>query len=145
MEMYKEAGVNPLAGCLPLLLQFPIFMAMYSVIYNFSGFNDVGFLWVHSLGQADKTLVLPVLSGLSSFFSMRMVQPKGDGNDPTVKTQKNMNIFFALFSVYIGYKFKSALVLYWIIGNVIQMAQQYFVIGRIRKQEEEKLKAKLVK
>lgn len=140
MELYKEGGINPLAGCLPLFLQLPIFMAMYYVIYHFKGFDTVGFLWVKSLGKPDKLLILPIISGLSSFFSMLMMQPKG--NDPSLKTQKQMNFFMAAFSFYIGLKFKSALVLYWIIGNAIQMLQQYFIIGRIRKQEEEKLKVK---
>jgi YidC/Oxa1 family membrane protein insertase len=143
MELYKESGANPLAGCLPLLIQLPIFMAMYSVIYNFGDFNSVGFLWVKSLGKPDSLYILPVLSGLSTFLSMLMVQPKG--NDPSVKTQKQMSIFMSAFSVWIGLKFKSALVLYWIIGNVIQMLQQYFIIGKIRRKEEEKLKLKLEK
>ena len=88
-------------------------------------------------------MILPVISGLTTYVSMLMMQPKG--NDPTVKTQKNMNLFFSAFSIYIGLQFKSALVLYWIIGNIVQMTQQYFIIGRIRRKEEEKLKAKLVK
>lgn len=137
MEMYKENGANPIMGCLPLLVQFPIFMAMYAVIYRFTGFEHVGFLWVKSLGAPDKTLILPILSGISTYISMLIVQPKG--NDPTVKTQKQMSIFMSAFSVYIGFKFKSGLVLYWIIGNVIQMLQQYFIISKIRKHEEAKL------
>jgi YidC/Oxa1 family membrane protein insertase len=147
MELYKEGGVNPIAGCLPLLLQFPIFMAMYRVMYTFPGFDakavHVSFLWVTSYGLKDQLHILPVISGLTTYVSMLMMQPKG--NDPTVKTQKNMNLFFSAFSVYIGLQFKSALVLYWIIGNLIQMTQQYFIIGRIRRREEEKLKTKLVK
>lgn len=143
MEMYKENGANPIMGCLPLLVQFPVFMAMYAVIYHFKGFEHVGFLWVHSLASPDKTFILPILSGLSTYVSMLIMQPKG--NDPSVKTQKQMSIFMSAFSVYIGFKFKSGLVLYWVIGNVIQLLQQYFIIGKIRKQEEEKLKLKLVK
>lgn len=138
MELYKESGANPIAGCLPLLIQLPIFMAMYAVIYNYKGFEVIGFLWIKSLGKPD--LPLAVISGLTTYLSMLMVQPKGD--DPTVKTQKQMGIFMSLFSVYIGFKFKSGLVLYWVLSNIIQMGQQYFVIGRIRKQEEEKLKEK---
>ena len=151
MELYKEGGVNPIAGCLPLLLQFPIFMAMYQVMYKFPGFDTLAihsnihasFLWISSYGVKDPKWILPVISGLTTYVSMLMMQPKG--NDPTVKTQKNMNLFFSAFSIYIGLQFKSALVLYWIIGNFIQMTQQYFIIGRIKRREEEKLKTKLVK
>lgn len=141
MELYKENGANPIMGCLPLLIQLPIFMAMYAVIYHYKGIETVGFLWVKSLGKPD--IILAVISGLTTYLSMLMVQPKG--NDPTVKTQKQMGIFMSAFSVYIGIKFRSGLVLYWIIGNVIQMLQQYFVIGKIRRQEEAKIKEKLVK
>jgi YidC/Oxa1 family membrane protein insertase len=142
MEMYKENGANPLMGCLPLLVQLPIFMAMYAVIRQYH-FNGIGFLWVKDLGAPDKSFVLPILSGLSTYLSMLIVQPKG--NDPSVKTQKQMGIFMSLFSVYIGFQFKAGLVLYWIIGNVIQMLQQYFIIGRVRRQEEEKSKANKLK
>lgn len=151
MELYKENGANPLMGCLPLLIQLPIFMAMYAVIYHFKafqsvgltfpGFEKVGFLWVKSLGSPDKSFILPVLSGLTTYLSMLMMQPKG--NDPTVKTQKQMGIFMSIFSAYIGYKFKSGLVLYWVIGNIVQMLQQYFIIGKVRRQEEENSKARI--
>jgi YidC/Oxa1 family membrane protein insertase len=137
MEMYKENGANPLMGCLPLLVQLPIFMAMYTVIRLYH-FNGIGFLWVKDLGAPDKSFILPILSGLSTYLSMLIVQPKG--NDPSAKTQKQMGIFMSLFSVYIGFQFKAGLVLYWIIGNVIQMLQQYFIIGKVRKQAEEQMK-----
>lgn len=139
MELYKESGANPLMGCLPLLVQFPIFMAMYAVIKQYP-FNGVGFLWVKDLGAPDKTLILPILSGLSTYVSMLIVQPKGD--DPSIKTQKQMSIFMSAFSVYIGFQFKAGLVLYWVIGNIIQMLQQYFIIGKVRKHEQEKPKEK---
>ncbi|QCX33593.1 membrane protein insertase YidC [Caloramator sp. E03] len=137
MELYKEAGVNPLAGCLPIFIQFPIFIAMYYVIYNFKGFAGVPFLWVPSLSMPDKYMILPILSGLTTFLSGLMMQPKTD--DPSAKTQKQMNIFMSIFFVYISYKFSAALVLYWIIGNIIQITQQYFIINRIKHKEEEKL------
>lgn len=137
MELYKEEGANPLSGCLLALVQLPIFMAMYYVIYHFKGFDGVGFLWVKSLAEADKTFILPILSGATTFLAGIMVAPKG--NDPAAKQQKQMNIFMSLFFIYMSYKFRAALVLYWIISNLIQVLQQYFIIGRIRKREEAKL------
>lgn len=135
MEMYKENGANPLMGCLPLLIQMPIFIAMYSVIRQYH-FNGVGFLWVSDLGAPDKSFILPIISGVSTYLSMLIMQPKG--NDPSVKTQKQMGIFMSAFSVYIGIKFNAGLVLYWIIGNIIQMLQQYFIIGKLRRELQEK-------
>lgn len=137
MELYKEEGANPLAGCLLAIVQLPIFMAMYYVIYNFKGFDGVSFLWVKSLAQSDKTFILPIISGATTYFAGIMMAPKGD--DPAAKQQKQMNIFMSLFFVYMSYKFRAALVLYWIISNTIQLAQQYFIIGKIRKKEEAKL------
>ncbi|WP_035379282.1 membrane protein insertase YidC [Fervidicella metallireducens] len=137
MALYKEMGVNPLAGCLPLLVQMPVFIAMYWVIYGYSGFNDVGFLWMKSLGEPDKTFVLPILSGLTTYLSGVMMSPKGD--DPSAKTQKQMNIFMSVFFIYMSYKFKAALVLYWIISNLIQVLIQYFIINKIKHKEEAKL------
>lgn len=139
MELYKESGTNPLSGCLPILIQFPIFIAMYNVIRleSASGLQEVSFLWVKSLAKPD--IILAVLSGISTYVSMLITQPK-KSDDPQVKTQRQMGIFMSAFSVWIGVKFQSALVLYWIIGNVIQLAQQYFIIGRVKRQEEEKVK-----
>lgn len=137
MELYKESGVNPFAGCLPLLIQFPILIAMYYVIFEFKGFAGVSFLWVPSLAKSDKLLILPIISGLTTYISGLMIQPKGD--DPSVKQQKTMNIFMSIFFVYISYKFSSALVLYWILSNLIQIGQQYFIINRVKHSEEAKL------
>jgi YidC/Oxa1 family membrane protein insertase len=130
MELYKEMGVNPLGGCLPILAQFPVFMAMYYVIYNYTGFAGVPFLWVKDLAAADKTFILPVLSGLTTFIAGVLMYPKG--NDQAAKMQKQMNIFMSIFFVYISYKFKAALVLYWVISNIIQLAQQKLIINRIK-------------
>lgn len=141
MELYKESGSNPLAGCLPLLIQFPIFIAMYNVIRleSLHGLVGVRFLWVPSLAKPDPFFGLPIISGISTYLSMLITQPK-KSDDPQAKTQRQMGIFMSAFSVWIGLKFQSALVLYWIIGNIIQLAQQYFIVGRVKKQEEEKLR-----
>lgn len=137
MEMYKENGANPLSGCLPLLIQFPIFIAMYGVINQYTGFDQARFLWVASLAQPDKTFILPILSGLTTFLTGVITQTKS--NDPSAKTTKQMNIFMAIFFVYVSYKFKSGLVLYWIISNVLQLGIQYFIVNKIKREEEEKL------
>lgn len=140
MELYKEAGANPLGGCLPMLVQFPIFMGMYYVIMNYPGFteNVVPFLWVPNLGKPDPYYILPVLSGLSTFIQGMMMTP-GGSNDPSTKSTRTMNIVMAVFFTYISLKFQAALVLYWIIGNLIQMATQYFIVNRVKKQAEAKL------
>lgn len=130
MELYKEMGASPFSGCLLIFIQFPIFIAMYNVIYRYTGFNDVGFLWIKSLGQKDALYILPLLSGLTTYIQGIMMTPKND--DPQSKSQKQMNIFMTLFITWVSINFKAALVLYWIISNIIQIAIQYFIINRIK-------------
>lgn len=137
MELYKESGVNPLAGCLPLIIQMPIFIAMYYVLYNYQGFADVPFYnMVGSIGNP-VTWVLPVLSGATTYIQGIMMAPKGE--DQSAKTQKQMNIFMSIFLTYMSFQFKYSLVIYWIISNVIQILIQYFIINRIKHHEEAKL------
>jgi YidC/Oxa1 family membrane protein insertase len=137
MELYKENKVNPFAGCLPLLIQFPIFIAMYGVIQNFSGFKEVPFFLIQGNLKQPLTLILPVVSGLTTYLSGLMMAPKG--NDPSAQTQKKMNLYMSIFFVYMSFNFKSALVIYWIISNLIQLAQQYFIVNRFKHKEEAKL------
>lgn len=137
MKLYKESGTNPLSGCLLLLIQWPIIIAMYYVVANIQGFKDVGFLWVKSLGSYDRTFILPILSGLSSYLMGVMVSPKGD--DPSAQQQRKMNLYMSILFVVMFFKFQAGVVLYWIISNVIQILQQYFIINRIRHKEEAKL------
>ncbi|SHF21718.1 membrane protein insertase YidC [Caloramator proteoclasticus] len=140
MELYKEMGASPFSGCLLIFIQFPIFIAMYNVIYKYTGFNDVGFLWIKSLGQKDALYILPLLSGLTTYIQGIMMTPKGD--DAQAKSQKQMNIFMTLFITWVSINFKAALVLYWIISNLIQIAIQYFIINRIKNKEQEALAIK---
>ncbi|MDO6354289.1 membrane protein insertase YidC [Caloramator sp. CAR-1] len=137
MKLYKESGTNPLSGCLLLLIQWPIIIAMYYVVANIQGFKDVGFLWVESLGSYDRTFILPILSGLSSYLMGVMTAPKGD--DPSAQQQRKMNLYMSILFVVMFFKFQAGVVLYWIISNVIQILQQYFIINRIRHKEEAKL------
>jgi len=139
MQLYKEEGVSPFAGCLPLLIQYPILIAMYYAVNSYTGFDGIPFLWVKNLYQPDPW-ALPIISGATTLLSGLMLAPKSD--DPSAKSTKSMNIFMSLFFVYISRKFKAALVLYWIISNLIQLAQQYFIVSRVRKEEEEKLNEK---
>ncbi|WDU82843.1 membrane protein insertase YidC [Caloramator sp. Dgby_cultured_2] len=137
MKLYKESGTNPLSGCLLFLIQWPIIIAMYYVVANIQGFKDVGFLWVESLGSYDRTFILPILSGLSSYLMGVMTAPKGD--DPSAQQQRKMNLYMSILFVVMFFKFQAGVVLYWIISNVIQILQQYFIINRIRHKEEAKL------
>ncbi|WP_186431126.1 membrane protein insertase YidC [Clostridium sp. BSD9I1] len=119
MKLYKDRGINPLGGCLPILIQWPILIALYYVFNNITGINGVSFLWVKDLAQAD--VVLAVLAGATQYYASLLMAPPGDS--PQAKQTGTMNISMSLFMIFISWRLKSALVLYWVISNIIQMGQ----------------------
>lgn len=126
MKLYKEKGASPFSGCLPLLIQWPILLALYYVFNHLTGINGIGFLWIKDLGKPD--IVLAVLSGLTTFLSGWLIMPSDDSAQAS--QSRKMNIGMGIFMIFISWKLKSALVLYWVVSNLIQIAQN-FVIKRI--------------
>ncbi len=123
MELYKKEKFNPLAGCWPLLIQFPVFIALYWVLLESVELRQADFaLWLNDLSSPDPYYVMPVLFGISMF-----VQQKLSGNvamDPMQQRVMNMmpvmlTVFFAFFPV--------GLVLYWLVSNLIGIAQQWWI------------------
>ncbi len=119
MKLYKEKGASPLSGCLPMLIQWPIFIALYYVFNNLHGISGVHFLWINDLAKRD--VVLAVLSGLTTYFSGALMMPSGNGAQ--AKQSATMNISMSIFMIFISWSLKSALVLYWVINNSIQIIQ----------------------
>ena len=121
-EMYRDAGVNPLAGCLPLLIQMPILMGMYYALYNFDyGAVEPTFLWLPSLSKPDPVYVLPVLSALTTFLQQKMT---------TTEMNQQMKVMMTVMPLFIGWislSFPSGLVLYWVTMNVVQIIQQWWM------------------
>lgn len=122
--LYKDAGVNPLAGCLPLLIQMPILMGMYYSLYNFSypTPESAYFLWMTSMSEPDPMYILPILSALTTFLQQKMTTT--DSNNPQMKM---MMFIMPLFIGWISINFPSGLVLYWVTMNVVQIAQQWWM------------------
>ncbi|MEG0613741.1 MAG: membrane protein insertase YidC [Clostridium sp.] len=128
MKMYKENNVSPLSGCLPMLIQFPIIIALFYVFKSID-YQGSGFLWMPDLMKPDPTMILPIISGLTTYFSTRSMQPAtGDAAKQTGMMNIGMSVFFGFMSL----KFEGALVLYWTIGNLIQMAQS-MILNKIYK------------
>ncbi len=125
-KMYKELGVNPLSGCLPLLVQMPFLIAIFYALqgYPYDPAYE-SFLWLPSLGEADHLYILPVLSVLSTFVMSK--QTAQDATGAGAGQQKIMQIFMPLFIGYISLNFPSGLVIYWVVSNVFQMIQQFFI------------------
>lgn len=124
MDLYKREGVNPVGGCLPMLLQMPFFYAFYRVLSVSIEMRGAGWLWVHDLSQPETLAirVLPVLLIVTQFLSQRMTpQP---GADPA---QQKMFMLMPLVLGYMFYFANSGLVLYWLTGNVVGIVQQWML------------------
>ena len=121
-QLYKEAGVNPLAGCLPLLIQMPILMGMYYSLYNFHFEEGMeSFFWLPSLSEPDPMYILPVLSALTTFLQQKQT---------TTEMNQQMKIMMTVMPLFIGWislQFPSGLVLYWVTMNVTQIVQQWWM------------------
>ena len=120
-KLYKESGVNPLAGCLPLVAQMPILMGMFYALRDFNYVGDPQFLWMSSLSNADPFYILPVLSALTTFIQQK--QTSAEMNQQT----KMMMIFMPLFIGWISCTFPSGLVIYWVVSNLMQILQQWWM------------------
>jgi len=131
MEMYRKEKVNPAGGCLPLLLQMPIFLALYWVFLESVELRHAPFIfWIQDLSAMDPYYVLPVLMGVSMFVMQKM-QPM-TVQDPM--QQKIMQYMPVVFSVFMAW-FPSGLVLYWFISNVISIVQMKIIFSGIEKKK----------
>jgi YidC/Oxa1 family membrane protein insertase len=118
--LYKEHGVNPLGGCLPLLVQLPFLWAYYRMLGAAIDLRQAHWLWIHDLSSPDPYYLLPAIMVVSMVFMQRMTpQP---GVDPA--QQKMMNIMMPLFMGFIFFKLAAGLNLYYALSNLIMIAQQ---------------------
>ncbi|MEX2541074.1 MAG: YidC/Oxa1 family membrane protein insertase [Trueperaceae bacterium] len=122
MKLYREAGVNPAGGCLPILLQMPLFIILWRVFVNFE-FNE-GFVWIPDLGQADPFYILPALyvgvMVAQSYFATR-------GNQSQFRQQLFINVVF----VFIMVGFPAGVILYFVVSMLVQVIQ-YWLLSRNR-------------
>jgi YidC/Oxa1 family membrane protein insertase len=153
MKIYQQYGVNPAAGCFPILVQLPIFFALYSaltytlqhgtnvvmmesVLWNdawvpYANFS-VPFLWIPNLAAPDPTYILPVLSGIFQFIQSRMSLPIRDPSQPMdsqTRMMQTMMQFMPIYIILISLNFPAGTVLYWAMSNVFSAVQQYFITG----------------
>ncbi|HXB72728.1 MAG TPA: membrane protein insertase YidC [Candidatus Acidoferrales bacterium] len=123
MDLYKKYGVNPMGGCVPMLLQIPFFIAFYKVFTVSVEMRGATWLWVHDLSQPEQIpiKILP-LTMIASQFIMQKMTPQA-GGDPN---QQKMMMFMPLIFGIMFYNFASGLVLYYLTSNLVSMGQQYF-------------------
>jgi|GEM_PF-925180 len=138
MAMYKEKGVNPLGGCLPMLLQMPFFFALYSALLNSVDLWNAPFIfWIKDLSMPDTVAtlfgynlnILPILMTATQFAQTKMTTVE------TGQQQKLMNMFLPVFILFIFWNMPSGLTLYWTLQNLLQVGHQLYVNSKGKKKE----------
>jgi YidC/Oxa1 family membrane protein insertase len=137
MELYRRNGVNPVGGCLPMLLQFPVFIGLYNALRTPIELRHAPFLWIKDLSQPDwKSLpfhvpewwpaalpagipILTLLMGASMFLQQWMTPSAGDPN------QRRMMMIMPVVFTFMFINFPSGLTIYWLLNNLLSIAQQY--------------------
>ena len=123
MEIYKKEGANPLGGCLPLLLQIPVFYAIYRVLLNSVELQGADWiLWVNDLSRMDPYYILPILMGATMFYQQH-ITPNNFTDPMQEKIFKYLPVIFTFFFI----TFPSGLVLYWFVNNIFSILQQFIV------------------
>jgi YidC/Oxa1 family membrane protein insertase len=138
MALYKEHGVNPVFGCLPMVVQMPVWIALYSALFFLSHNNPEfarPFLWIPNLGVPEfepqnfpnQLPILALLTGATQWLTTRMaMQPS---TDPQQQTMNQVMQFMPLMFIFFSFNVPAGLVLYWVTSNLYQMIQQYFISG----------------
>jgi YidC/Oxa1 family membrane protein insertase len=122
MELYKKEKVNPAAGCLPILVQMPVFLALYWVLLESVEMRQAPFmLWITDLSVRDPFFILPLLMGITMF-----IQQKLNPAPPDPVQAKIMQLLPIVFTVFFAF-FPAGLVLYWFVNNLLAITQQWHI------------------
>jgi len=126
MEMYKKEKINPLGGCLPILVQIPVFIALYWVLLESVELRQAPWiLWIEDMSAADPYLILPILMGISMFIQQKLNPAPID--PVQAKVMMALPFVFGIFFMF----FPAGLVLYWVVNNVLSIAQQWYITNKI--------------
>ncbi len=138
MELYKKHGANPMGGCLPILLQIPVFFAIYRVLQNAIELKGAQWiLWVDDLAVMDPYYVLPIAMGVTMFLHQR-ITPTNFTDPMQEKIMKFLPLIFTFFFV----TFPAGLTLYWFVNNLFSIAQQYYVNSLFAKNKKVEIATK---
>lgn len=130
MKLYKKAGANPFGGCLPILLQMPVFIALYWMIMESVELRHSPFyFWIQDLSVKDPLFVLPLLMGATMYVQQKLNPPPPDPMQ--AKIMQMLPIFFTFLFLF----FPSGLVLYWVVNNSLSITQQYIINRQIQTAE----------
>lgn len=133
MELYRNEKVNPLGGCLPMIIQIPVFIALYYVLIESVELRQAPFVfWIHDLSVKDPYYVLPILMGLSWMLQQKLNPPP-----PDPVQAKMMMLFPVVFTVLFA-TFPAGLVLYWIVNNCLSILQQWHIMRKVEGEKTSK-------
>ncbi len=125
MELYKKEKINPAAGCLPILVQIPVFISIYWVLIEMVELRQTPFLYLPDLSMKDPYFILPLIMGASMWFQQRLNPPPADPIQ--AKIMMMLPVVFTVFFLW----FPSGLVLYWVTNNVLSITQQVYINKKI--------------
>jgi YidC/Oxa1 family membrane protein insertase len=128
MELYKKENISPLKGCLPIVIQIPVFISLYWVLLETVEMRQAPWMfWIHSLSDKDPYFILPLVMGVSMF-----IQQKLNPAPPDPMQAKIMMMLPFVFTVFFAF-FPAGLVLYWVVNNIISITQQWYITRKIEK------------
>lgn len=128
MELYKKEKINPLGGCLPILVQMPVFLSLYWVLLESVEIRQAPFMfWLTDLSSKDPFFILPIIMGASMFVQQKLNPTPPDPMQ--AKVMKLLPIIFTFFFLW----FPSGLVLYWVVNNLLSIGQQWYITRKIEK------------
>jgi len=126
MALYKTYKVNPMSGCLPILVQLPVFLGLYkALLYSIELRHAPFYLWIHDLSAKDPYYITPLVMGATMFLQQKM-SPTPGGDQMQAKMMMWMPVIFTFMFL----NFPSGLVIYWLFNNIISIGQQYYVNKR---------------
>lgn len=153
MALYQEYNINPMAGCLPMLIQLPILYGLFAALrsFNYVNIEHAGFIWIQNISLPDPLHILPVLVGLAMFLQQKLMMPvtESGGNNQMNQMMKMMLYVMPVMIGFMAMTMPSGLAIYWFMFSILGIVQQYFMNKArkkemaIRAQKEEERKAEL--
>ena len=143
MKLYKEYDINPMAGCLPLLIQMPILIGLFMALrqYHFDPIEHATFFWVPNLGLADPLHILPILVALTMYAQQKITMSSTAGNEQTAQMMKTMLYMMPAMMLFVCWSMPAGLCLYWAFFSVLSIVQQYFM----NKQKKKEMEARAIR
>ena len=140
MALYQEYDINPMAGCLPLLIQMPILYGLFAAmrVFDYANAADAGFFWIENISLPDPWHILPVIVGVAMFLQQKFMMPanQAGGNDQMNQMMKVMLYVMPVMIGFMALTLPSGLAIYWAMFSILSMIQQIFINKRRKKEQE---------